>query len=85
MAEVLELLRRVDPHGSGKLARLAVHAGRSDQQCFASRKPLDQEARGMSNTFTVGDLTIHRIVEMETGFTPALEFLPSVRQIAERR
>ena len=27
----------------------------------------------MSNTFTVGDLTIHRIVEMETGFTPALE------------
>ena len=32
----------------------------------------------MANTFKVGDLTIHRIVEMETGFTPALEFLPGL-------
>jgi glyoxylase-like metal-dependent hydrolase (beta-lactamase superfamily II) len=41
----------------------------------------------MSNTFTVGDLTIHRIVEMETGFTPALEFLPSLTPdlLAENR
>ena len=30
----------------------------------------------MANTFRVGDMTIHRIVEMECGFTPALEFLP---------
>ena len=30
----------------------------------------------MTNTFRVGDMTIHRIVEMECGFTPALEFLP---------
>jgi glyoxylase-like metal-dependent hydrolase (beta-lactamase superfamily II) len=41
----------------------------------------------MSNTFTVGDLTIHRIVEMETGFTPALEFLPTLtsERLAENR
>ncbi len=32
----------------------------------------------MSNTFRAGDLTIHRIVEMECGFTPALEFLPGL-------
>src|ERR1700757_3466511 len=32
----------------------------------------------MSNTFRVGNLTIHRIVEMEAGFTPALEFLPAL-------
>ena len=41
----------------------------------------------MSNTFTVGDMTIHRIVEMETGFTPALEFLPGLTPglLAENR
>ena len=33
----------------------------------------------MANTFKVGDLTIHRIVEMECGFTPALEFLPDLK------
>ena len=33
----------------------------------------------MSNTFRVGDMTIHRIVEMECGFTPALEFLPDLK------
>ena len=41
----------------------------------------------MSNTFKVGDMTIHRIVEMETGFTPALEFLPTLtpERLAENR
>ena len=33
----------------------------------------------MANTFKVGDMTIHRIVEMECGFTPALEFLPELK------
>ena len=33
----------------------------------------------MSNTFRVGDMTIHRIIEMECGFTPALEFLPGLK------
>jgi glyoxylase-like metal-dependent hydrolase (beta-lactamase superfamily II) len=33
----------------------------------------------MANTFRVGDMTIHRIVEMECGFTPALEFLPDLK------
>jgi glyoxylase-like metal-dependent hydrolase (beta-lactamase superfamily II) len=33
----------------------------------------------MSNTFRVGDMTVHRIVEMECGFTPALEFLPDLK------
>jgi glyoxylase-like metal-dependent hydrolase (beta-lactamase superfamily II) len=34
----------------------------------------------MSMTFTAGDLTIHRIIEMECGFTPALEFLPGLKK-----
>jgi glyoxylase-like metal-dependent hydrolase (beta-lactamase superfamily II) len=32
----------------------------------------------MSLSFKVGDATIHRIIEMECGFTPALEFLPNL-------
>ena len=31
----------------------------------------------MRTSFTVSDMTIHRIVEQEAGFTPILEFLPS--------
>jgi glyoxylase-like metal-dependent hydrolase (beta-lactamase superfamily II) len=31
-----------------------------------------------TTTFKIGDTTIHRIIEMETGFTPALEFLPKL-------
>jgi len=33
----------------------------------------------MSNSFRVGDMTVHRIIEMECGFTPALEFLPGLK------
>ena len=32
----------------------------------------------MSMTFKAGDATVHRIIEMECGFTPALEFLPNL-------
>lgn len=32
----------------------------------------------MSNSFKVGDIAVHRIVEMECGFSPALEFLPAL-------
>jgi glyoxylase-like metal-dependent hydrolase (beta-lactamase superfamily II) len=32
----------------------------------------------MSMTFKAGEATIHRIIEMEVGFTPALEFLPNL-------
>ena len=32
----------------------------------------------MSLKFTVGDLTIHRIIEQETTFLPALEMLPGL-------
>src|SRR5262249_60697800 len=32
----------------------------------------------MRTNFTVNDMTIHRIVEQEAGFTPILEFLPSL-------
>src|SRR5438477_8457677 len=32
----------------------------------------------MRTSFTVSDMTIHRIVEQEAGFTPILEFLPSL-------
>jgi glyoxylase-like metal-dependent hydrolase (beta-lactamase superfamily II) len=41
----------------------------------------------MVNTFRVGEMTVHRIVEMEYGFTPALEFLPALKPevLAENR
>ena len=32
----------------------------------------------MSLKFNVGDLTIHRIIEQETTFLPALEMLPGL-------
>ena len=32
----------------------------------------------MSLKFTAGDLTIHRIIEQETTFLPALELLPGL-------
>ena len=34
----------------------------------------------MRTSFTVNDMTIHRIVEQEDGFTPIFEFLPSLSQ-----
>jgi glyoxylase-like metal-dependent hydrolase (beta-lactamase superfamily II) len=41
----------------------------------------------MSMTFKVGDMTMHRIIEMECGFTPALEFLPTLtpERLSENR
>jgi glyoxylase-like metal-dependent hydrolase (beta-lactamase superfamily II) len=41
----------------------------------------------MSNRFAVGDLTIHRIIEQETTFLPALEMLPGLTPevLAENR
>ncbi len=41
----------------------------------------------MTMTFKAGDMTVHRIVEMECGFTPALEFLPDLKPevLAENR
>ena len=41
----------------------------------------------MHQAFRVGDMTVHRIIEMECGFTPALEFLPKLTPevLAENR
>jgi glyoxylase-like metal-dependent hydrolase (beta-lactamase superfamily II) len=39
-----------------------------------------REETAMSNTITLGDLTIHRIVEMERGLSPAREFLPGLTE-----
>ena len=41
----------------------------------------------MSLKFSVGDLTIHRIIEQETTFVPALEMLPGLTPevLAENR
>jgi glyoxylase-like metal-dependent hydrolase (beta-lactamase superfamily II) len=38
-------------------------------------------------SFKIGDMVIHRIIEMEVGFTPALEFLPGLTPevLAENR
>src|ERR1043166_3751699 len=42
---------------------------------------------GMRTEFSVGDMTIHRIVEQEQGFTPLFEFLPTLskEQFEENR
>ncbi len=32
----------------------------------------------MPTTFAVSDMTIHRVVEQEYGFTPLFEFLPTL-------
>ena len=32
----------------------------------------------MRTSFSVNDMTIHRIVEQESGFTPMLDFLPTL-------
>src|SRR5215469_1413291 len=43
--------------------------------------PRGRRRRGpmtMRTSFSVNDMTIHRIVEQEAGFTPILEFLPSL-------
>ena len=32
----------------------------------------------MRTSFSVNDMTIHRIVEQERGFTPMLDFLPTL-------
>ena len=41
----------------------------------------------MANTFRAGNMTIHRIVEMESGMRPAVEFLPDLKPevLAENR
>ena len=41
----------------------------------------------MSLKFTVGDLTIHRVIEQETTFLPALDLLPGLTAelLAENR
>src|SRR5882724_5401318 len=43
--------------------------------------------KSMSLKFTVGDLTIHRIIEQETTFLPAMEMLPGLTAelLAENR
>ena len=40
-----------------------------------------------TTTFRIGDTIVHRIIEMECGFTPALEFLPTLtpEALAESR
>ena len=41
----------------------------------------------MRTSFGISDMTIHRIVDQEAGFTPILEFLPSLgrEQLEENR
>jgi glyoxylase-like metal-dependent hydrolase (beta-lactamase superfamily II) len=47
----------------------------------------NEEQGGMSTTITIGDLVIHRIIEDESAFSPALEFLPGLtpERLAENR
>src|SRR6478752_3498047 len=47
----------------------------------------NQAGKYMSLKFTVGDLTVHRIIEQETTFLPALEMLPGLTPelLAENR
>src|ERR1700743_860318 len=41
----------------------------------------------MAHTFRIGNMTVHRVVEMECGFPPPLEFLPQLKPevLAENR
>src|SRR5258708_23248022 len=45
---------------------------------FRCRHRRDRQEVAMSLTLSVGDLTIHRIIEQETTFLPALEMLPGL-------
>src|SRR6185312_454861 len=54
--------------GSGGISPL-----RSPQRIFPTER-----APAMRTTYAVNDMTIHRIVEQEHGFTPMLEFLPNL-------
>src|SRR5215472_1806441 len=42
--------------------------------------PPRQGLIAMPTSFTVDDMTIHRLIEQEAGFTPILEFLPSLNR-----
>src|ERR671931_2243373 len=42
------------------------------------RGPTGEETRAMRTSFSVNDMTIHRIIEQESGFTPMLDFLPTL-------
>src|SRR3981189_2723229 len=42
------------------------------------RLATDEETPAMRTSFSVNDMTIHRIVEQESGFTPMLDFLPTL-------
>ena len=39
----------------------------------------------MRTSFSVNDMTIHRIVEQEYGFTPMFDFLPTLTKETSRR
>src|SRR4029077_15025452 len=41
-------------------------------------QPTGEETPAMRTSFSVNDMTIHRIVEQESGFTPMLDFLPTL-------
>ena len=79
-------LRPVFPAAPGRRrARYAhqFHHSIRPRQKHAIIKP----GKNMSLKFTVGDLTIHRIIEQETTFLPALEMLPGLTPelLAENR
>src|SRR6185369_7468999 len=55
--------------------------------CPGQQRAIFKPEKNMSLKFTVGDLTIHRIIEQETTFLPALEMLPGLTPelLAENR
>ena len=59
--------------------RGARHAGElhHSRPCATTTRD-NKPGKTMSLKFTVGDLTIHRIIEQETTFLPALEMLPGL-------
>ena len=51
-----------------------------------ARQPDLPGAADMRTSFSVNDMTIHRIVEQESGFTPMFEFLPTLsKETLERK
>src|SRR5437899_7927789 len=71
----------------GKEMRRSISSPTSSFPTSGTTTRANQSGKIMSLKFTVGDLTIHRIIEQETTFLPALEMLPGLTPevLAENR
>src|SRR6202051_1960220 len=82
-----------EPHGRvGRCHRAGGGGDRHRLRTIVQRKMLPYRSsqtgtKRMTTTFQLDDVTIHRVVEQENGFTPAMDFLPNLTPeiLAENR